>query len=470
MSTGGTEAAGHARRDEMRSVLPEKFELRGAVEAVAKRCVKEGNQPGGDGPSVKTLSTVEQCVGTTAVELAPDSANAKHANLAGGTETIRHAGFLSTLSITSEAEPELEDLLEEALAHAADDEERQYKKGPPEPPGEEDDAFEDMFAEVFGASREEAAAPQPRDTAKRKPVPRDHGDEAPGKRPRSDAHAASFRGASTYPASSAKGEHRLVTREEQKADAERPPPPERVAAAYGLLQVPLSASVRDVERKFRTLARHAHPDKVEIFQRARAARDFRAMQDAKAIVVAWLRGHPVGEDSDGSGIFASDDDDDDEEALPPDVAHATTLGGDAAAGGVNADNVESGSESEEKDERHMEMKVAEVRKFRWYEAEPASEGSGDSDSSDARRVRRERLGCEALALAPDERGRISTADNPMEQAMALSRYAGAAGTKRHCVECFDREAQSGRDVCRQCRLDEIRLLRELDGKHERRRR
>merc|ERR1719193_1710465 len=62
-----------------------------------------------------------------------------------------------------------------------------------------------------------------------------------------------------------------------------------------MLGLPLNADARDVERKSRILARSAHPDKVapHLQQlRARAEWQFRALQEAKATALAWLKTRP----------------------------------------------------------------------------------------------------------------------------------------------------------------------------------
>lgn len=380
--------------------------------------------------------------------------------------------LISTLNTTSELEEDdLEALLLADLGNPDEDEQAESRpQAEPSPRADDDhDALFALMAQHWpGDPRPLAVEPEPPAKTRRRALSDSAGDEAATRhvQRRVEASGAAHPGEDLTTGTAVPStagtfwERRLCTRPEE--DVERPPPPEKVAEAYGRLQLPLTASVREVERKFRALARHAHPDKVEKFQRAKAEWNFRELHQAKRLVVSWIKGHSVEEDTDGSGALLSSED----ESLSPDDAHATALGGCAK----DADNAaDSGSDSEEKDERHQDMQAAEVRPFLWYGPEPVSEGErDDSDSDDSTTRRRcQPLGGEEVAVAPEERARISTEENALEQAMALSRHISAAavfqGRERLCSECWSRAPQGDGDKCRPCILEERRILRRLDG-------
>ncbi|CAK0828250.1 unnamed protein product [Prorocentrum cordatum] len=77
------------------------------------------------------------------------------------------------------------------------------------------------------------------------------------------------------------------------------PPPSKVAAAFGLLDVSLTATAKEVERQYRLLARRHHPDKAPQHFRPQASQRFRELQDAKATALSWLQRRQQPEDSDG---------------------------------------------------------------------------------------------------------------------------------------------------------------------------
>lgn len=239
----------------------------------------------------------------------------------------------------------------------------------------------------------------------------------------------------------------LVARPTAPQGAEAPP--ERVALAYARLELPLNASGADIERQGRQLARRAHPDKVapDFPELRRKAEDqFRELQEAKAVALAWLRGRVSGKDFEVGSLDSESD-----------------LGED------------SDVSSDDRDER-MDLKACGLpsRHGEWEEPESPrrggeSDGGGSGEDSDAERAAGRAAGPSGLRVADTTRGAIPTSDNVVEQAAALSGHleaarAGAAGRRKPtCSECFEREAipDDADGVCRSCRRDLDRLWRSL---------
>lgn len=232
--------------------------------------------------------------------------------------------------------------------------------------------------------------------------------------------------------------------EGEEAEAERPP--DRIVAAYARLDLPLTATARDVERKSRRLARHAHPDKVPAWMRPQAAQDFRELQEAKAVVLAWLRDRVAPEDSDSPVGDATSD----EEGGLLDPNTECVFG--------EEDIHDANLTSSESDERFVELEACGIPRLEPFAEPPAQRGedsddknehSGGDDAADAR-----------VALAGS--AAIRAEDSVLDQATALSRYnASGSQRRRACSECLERAAPRGADVCRQCHIEMRRLWRKL---------
>jgi len=244
------------------------------------------------------------------------------------------------------------------------------------------------------------------------------------------------------------GPHALARRAQGEGEAKEELPPEKVVAAYARLDLPLTATTRDVERKSRRLSRHAHPDKVPSWLRPQAARDFRVLQEAKAAVLAWMRNRTAPEDSDSPVGDATSDEE----------------------GGLLDPNAECVFGEEEKDvgyespasEGLDEMKVCGARDPDGERIDP-SELHGDSSAEEEEEAGPgDERGGSGFGIALAGGAFIRTEDGALDQAMALSRYeAGGAPRQRACGECLDRPAEEGSDVCRQCRLEMGRLWKRL---------
>ncbi|CAE7560125.1 NAA25 [Symbiodinium pilosum] len=183
-----------------------------------------------------------------------------------------------------------------------------------------------------------------------------------------------------------------------------PPPPDEVAEAYALLNLPLSALRDDVQRRSRALARERHPDKAPPDQRVRATRLFRQLQDAKAKILSWLRQRSVPqlEESDDSPCLDSADEGEEDFCRPPEVVFGE-------AGDVLADFEQDGSGSELEKE---DQKAACVYRGRGDSPDTfsSSEESGEEKAE--------------TALALRSRGIIRTEDSALVQATACEPKQG----------------------------------------------
>ncbi|CAE7534213.1 NAA25 [Symbiodinium necroappetens] len=220
---------------------------------------------------------------------------------------------------------------------------------------------------------------------------------------------------------------------------EGPPPPDEVAQAYALLNLPLSALRSDVQRRSRALARERHPDKAPPDQRVRATRLFRQLQDAKEIILSWLqqRNVPVLDESDDSPCLDSADECEEEPCRPPDVVFGEA--GDVLA---DFDQDGSGGESAQEDE-----KAACVYKGRGDSPDTLSSSESGDEKAET-------------ALALRSRGIVRTEDSALVQATALSHFMASQRRRPQemCSECFQRKVSRGSDLCSECH-DEISQLR-----------
>eukprot|EP00440_Ansanella_granifera_P029924 gb/GFBE01032507.1/.p1 GENE.gb/GFBE01032507.1/~~gb/GFBE01032507.1/.p1 ORF type:complete len:389 (+),score=81.82 gb/GFBE01032507.1/:1-1167(+) len=222
-----------------------------------------------------------------------------------------------------------------------------------------------------------------------------------------------------------------------------PPLPERVADAYALLDVPLTATAADVQRQSRRLARKRHPDKAPPEQRARAARLFRQLQEAKDTVLSWLqeRAVPMPDESSESAGFESDAENNDDDVLRrPD---------DGEAGDVMAEFEDdgSGSEGEREDEKAVGVHAARGDS-------PATEADSDESADEQAEA----------ALVLSARRAIRTEDSALVQATALSHFLAAPSSLRQqtCSECWQAKVPKGTSVCKKCKK-EIRQLKRCLG-------
>lgn len=213
-----------------------------------------------------------------------------------------------------------------------------------------------------------------------------------------------------------------------------PPPPEKVADAYRLLDLSLSASRKEVQKKFRSLARQWHPDKASAEQLVRSTRMFRRLQDAKGLILSWLdqRSVPQMEESSESFCFDTEDEFDEDAWRPPEVV----LG---EAGDVMAEFEHDGSDSELDPLERDELKAAGVHQARGDS--PVTQSSGEESGGEKADT----------ALALRSRGMIRTQDAPLVQATALSHFMSRKSeASKLCSECYKNKVSKGSDLCISC--------------------
>jgi len=232
-----------------------------------------------------------------------------------------------------------------------------------------------------------------------------------------------------------------------------PPPPEAVMAAFATLDLGFSATVRDVHRQARQCARRVHPDKASAADRRYAVREFRLVQDAKEVALAWLRDcWAPGDESDdsvpccgfGSGSELED------------------IGGGAFLGRQGS---EGGSVSEDSMGDTDDLRACGVRHCRGEDGADGEDtyhvgGRAGEDESSSGGAGSQRLEGGELAVAAG--WVVRTGEGAVEQAVALSRHFANRTRRRACGECLEREVSEGSDVCRRCLASQRRLLRQLE--------
>lgn len=216
--------------------------------------------------------------------------------------------------------------------------------------------------------------------------------------------------------------------------------PSQVAMAFSVLDLPLTASVDDVKRQGRRLARSRHPDKAEPANRARAARLFRQLQEAKDLLLAWLqeRGSiQADENSVGSSPYQSDAEGDDNGRVSPQVGEV---------GDVTGEFQDDGSGSEGEREILQACNIAVGR----------GDSVSDSDS-DARSVDQAQHGGIVAAASSF----IRSEDSCLVQASTLSHFQAAQRSQKQklCDECFQRTVPPGDGICKKCRAELNKLRR-----------
>lgn len=235
-------------------------------------------------------------------------------------------------------------------------------------------------------------------------------------------------------------ERALKVRPREKGARGDRPPPDQVADAYAVLNLPLTASEADVARKVRQLSRLAHPDKAraEGASARGSSTAFQNLQAAKHLVMNWLRHGrvPTGGDSDcgsaddsGSDLFGED------------------LGRRDAEGDVmDETHDQGGSDSEAEHEKDI------ARKTHGSEAGSGNESGKDSDAE---------LAAPNEALVFAHQGGIRSNLSVLAQATLFSRHLQANARKRMCQECLSREVAAGKEVCKPCLKQEARLMGQI---------
>lgn len=251
----------------------------------------------------------------------------------------------------------------------------------------------------------------------------------PSKRKQQPRHASDASHARTRPRLN--GGHKALVLAPQADDG--PPPPEKVADAYRLLDLSLSASRKEVQKKFRSLARQWHPDKASAEQLVRSTRMFRRLQEAKGLILSWLdQRSPQMEESSESFCFDTEDEFDEDAWRPPEVV----LG---EAGDVMAEFENDGSDSELDPLERDELKAAGVHQARGDS--PVTQSSGEESGDEKADT----------ALALRSRGMIRTQDAPLVQATALSHFMSRkSDASKLCSECFKNKVSKGSDLCVSC--------------------
>lgn len=313
----------------------------------------------------------------------------------------------------------------------------------------EESNFEDLF-EILrqgfdGASSREATAPAAPSTASRPSTtffPPSDQDREPsvktaagacgsGSSKRKAAEPGSAGSAPARPRPRLNGGHKALVLAPAN---DGPPPPEKVADAYRLLDLSLSASRKEVQKKFRSLARQWHPDKASAEQLVRSTRMFRRLQDAKGLILSWLdqRSVPQMEESSESFCFDTEDEFDEDAWRPPEVV----LG---EAGDVMAEFEHDGSDSELDPLERDELKAAGVHQARGDS--PVTQSSGEESGGEKADT----------ALALRSRGMIRTQDAPLVQATALSHFMSRKSeASKLCSECYKNKVSKGSDLCISC--------------------
>lgn len=232
-------------------------------------------------------------------------------------------------------------------------------------------------------------------------------------------------------------EHRLVVSLTQSED--RPPPPQQVLAAFTLLELPVTASVRDVQLQAKKLARRTHPDKVEPNLRRIASRQFQELTTAKAVATAWLKEclaeEALAEEAEGDSDLDFAPWDEEEEELPGEVEEDGT--------GCRAREVS--------DEEVENLKATGTGRF--AEADGGSDESAEGEDEVAPGTSIRASGGRALI--------VSTEDSFLKQARSLGRFH-TANRDFVCSECLKSKVKKSGDVCPKCQKEEKRLLRSLE--------
>lgn len=302
-----------------------------------------------------------------------------------------------------------------------------------------DDDFEAIFDMMMNHCSEPSASSTSR--------PRDDGVPA-AKRPRTlgswdagpqAAGAAAPAAAAGEPEAAASSSSAVVL-----AVKESEAPPERVALAFALLELPLIASGADIERQGRRLARKAHPDKVapefpEL--REAAERRFRELQDAKATALAWLQGRL---DADDCGGWPNSSNEEDEASSDVDSRDDEARMELKACGiGPTEGDWEERRDSPRERDRDL-----------FSSPEPVPEGV------DGQRA----PGPSGLRISDTSGGQITTSDSVLDQVTALSGHLSSAWAtgRRMCGECLERPlALEDKDVCKHCWREMDKLWRSL---------
>lgn len=227
----------------------------------------------------------------------------------------------------------------------------------------------------------------------------------------------------------------------QRPQPELPSPPQRVIDAFSQLDLPLTATARDVEKQLRRLARGgAHPDKAPPHLRQKAARAFRGLQDAKALLLSWFQDRPQFEadacsDSGGECEYDQVDEDPCEDGDKDAETYDPCAASDA-----------SGSEGERED-----LKACGLPK-----AGESPEAS-DSDDSEERQQTES-----ALRLAYRHGGHVYHEDNVLQQATNLSHFMATASKRlKMCEECMTRPSLKDSSTCKRCGKELKGLLRRI---------
>eukprot|EP00929_Paragymnodinium_shiwhaense_P113168 TRINITY_DN81426_c0_g1_i1.p1 TRINITY_DN81426_c0_g1~~TRINITY_DN81426_c0_g1_i1.p1 ORF type:complete len:474 (-),score=81.66 TRINITY_DN81426_c0_g1_i1:28-1365(-) len=237
------------------------------------------------------------------------------------------------------------------------------------------------------------------------------------------------------------------------------PMTEKVALAFNVLGLRPDATVREVEKRFRRLARTSHPDKLVngAMPKDLALNEFRELQQAKTTVLAWLQQGLAPED------LTFDDLSEESAAKSDDGSACEVSDGDGA--GLCQDAAEDGRSMSESDaEMHRnELLACGLDPTRKYGDDPDARlrarnrnAEGDAEDSDAE-------GFGQLALSGISAA-LRSSNNCIQQAAALSRHLDAAkkSDKQLCEECFERQVMPGRKQCKKCLKELGDLMREMD--------
>lgn len=215
-------------------------------------------------------------------------------------------------------------------------------------------------------------------------------------------------------------------------------PPETVMKAFAAVGLPLTNLLNDVERHCRKLSFRCHPDKVNPQRRWQAAQDFKKIQNAKAVILVWLKEGNAAEDveSDGFGFPASDEE---------------------SSGMGDAGGVESGSVS---DEGPDELLAAGIRP-RSMSRSPSQENSeveSDNELGAELVVERTPLHTETKF----ELG-ISSSSQTIHMLRKQAETLQSQAHVRTCSECFAAKPVKGKTVCAECHKEVLKLQRFLGG-------
>jgi len=263
-----------------------------------------------------------------------------------------------------------------------------------------------------------------------------NGQEGPLQKRRRQEEAASVPACPTSPQS-------VETALQHAGPTSNLPPPEKVIQAFDVLDLPVTRVLREVERKCRRLSFRHHPDKVNPQRRWQAAQEFRKIQNARTVIVTWLREGKEGDDSE-----VSDD---------PQWCRGSGEESDGVDG--DAGGAESGSVS---DEREDEFLACGVRPRGMSCSRSPSEQRSDEEDDDTNF--RSELAVQRGSVCSESQYAVGvSAQGSLGSLRSQLRAIQSNGQDPMCSECFDAKPVKGKTMCEKCCKDLKHLMRRLEA-------